>query len=178
MNEVKASDVVASRKMVVERNREADLFKRLSPAAKTIFQTALSSTWIGFREEEEILTAVAETLFADAANPLHDLGRAIADANLKGIYKAFLRIPSIAFVADRAPSLWAFMSKKGKLLTEMTGDRSVRVTITHYSDLPRYQIDYIAGYLEHVVVLMGKSGVRVTSIADDPQAWRWDVRWD
>jgi hypothetical protein len=178
MNEVKAADVVATRKALVEQKKESLLLPRLSPTARVIFQTVLTTTWIEACWEEEILTQGAAVLYPDDPHPLRRLAHMIATDTLGGIYKLFLRIPSPAFIIHRAPMLWSLMSKKGKISAEMTGPAQGIMTLHRFPDLPDYQLEYIAGWLEQLFELMGFTRVRVAYFADNPDAWRWELSWE
>ena len=114
MANVKATDTVIIREMF--KNRENDLntmASSLKPETLKIFQTTLSVSWIPIEVESEIIQAAARLFFPTDPRPIFKLGHTVAGKQFTGVYKFFLRIPTVSFIIKNVSASFNTMNDKG-----------------------------------------------------------------
>jgi hypothetical protein len=156
---------------------EAAVLARLSPASRQLFESALAFQWSRFERQVEIFEAAAELLFPESEDRAYRLGRLLAERAYRGVYKAFLRIPSTSFVMSRAAQVWSSYYDAGEAVVENAGEHGCELVVRGFPDFPLAMREQLRG---HVSVLLECTGVKSYTIehADtDPNAWRWMVRW-
>lgn len=181
MNHLKATDIVALRKIVRARGAEMEkvLLDSLSPEAKAGYENALATSWVSQAVEKEIMEACTRQLFPKEIAGLRQLGKLLAQHNLTGIYKVFLRIPTIEFVIKRVADLWKMFFQKGSAKAEIVAPRQGVLAVYDYPELMPYQREVIAGYIHGVLELAGARQVQVSLLPSDAaSAWKWEVTWE
>lgn len=180
MAKVKASDVVIVRKLLVGRGAEleAQVRARLSPAAFSVYQKALTTEWIELGHEAEIFSVAAQLLFFGERSPLQRLGEEVARIQFSGIYRIFLLVPTLEYVVKQVSKAWKTLYDQGDVRVEGLSGKRGTLVAQGLPELSRIQREYIGGYLSGVLSLTGAKNVRVTRQENDPQAWKWTLEWD
>jgi hypothetical protein len=124
-----------------------------------------------------IFEAAACVLFPNDPEGLQKVGRLNARESLTGLYRLFIRIPSIEFVIGRVAKLWRVYQDTGDANVEEYDGKSLQFVVRNFPDLREDFREYLMGYIFSVGELSGLKEVRVTHCADDPQAWKWKMEW-
>jgi len=128
-------------------------------------------------EKGNIFAAAAKVLFPDDPEGMRKVGRLNARESLTGIYRLFIRIPSIEFVIGRVAKLWRSHHDTGNASVEDYNGRSLKFVLRNYPDLRADFREYLVGYIQGIGELAGLNDVKITKIEDDPNAWKWKMEW-
>ncbi len=180
MPNTKGTDVLALRKMLQERGPQAEqeFLQRLNPELQNLYRSIMATTWSPVEQQTALYEAAAEVLFPGEAEPLRQLGRALAKRSFTGIYRIFLRLPTMQFIMNRTAEVWLTYYNAGEAVVENFVDRHGDFVVRRFPELPRKMREVICGHLSVILELTGAKNVRVTIVDRDPQAWRWQLTWD
>jgi hypothetical protein len=157
---------------------EAAVMARLSPASRQLFESALAFQWSPLERQMEIFEAAGELLFPGSEDRAFRLGRLLAERAYGGVYKAFLRIPSVRFVMGRAAQVWSSYYDGGEAVVENVGENGCELVVRGFPDFPATMREQLRG---HVSILLERTGVKrysVTHLDADREAWRWVITWE
>ena len=158
---------------------EERLLVGLDPSDRELYNNALAVSWIDVGGAARIYDTAARILYPDSDEPLVDLGRDMAHADLTGIYKVLLRVATIPMVIERAARLWSTYHKKGDARIEREGNaKRADLIIDGYPELPQAIRVNVSGYVQGVVELTGSKNARVVHTGGRPEAWRWSISWE
>ncbi len=149
-----------------------------SPQVREMFDDGSMNSWIEFAVETEVFEAAARLLYPEDKQALRRLGAEVAQRHFTGIYKIFLRIPSVGFVVKRASQIYKTLYDAGDAGVEDLKETSCILTATGLESLSHVQHEYICGFLTRVVELTGVKNVQVTHDASNPHVWRWMITWE
>jgi len=180
MANVKATDIVIIREMLKEKGDDfiKTMNSSLKPEVLKTFQTALSINWIPLEVEAEILQAAARLFFPKDPRPIFKLGYTVSGKQFTGIYKFFLRIPSVSFIIKNATATWNTMNDKGTVRVDELTSNSGVVVLSDLPELSAVQREYICGVLSCIVGLTGVKNVKVDKVEITPNEWKWKISWD
>jgi hypothetical protein len=181
MNDFKATGVAYIRNRIRTETPQLEerFSEQLNEADRSFFENAMPVSWIPVQAGARIYAAAAELLFPSATNPLKDLGRAMALADLRGIYKILLKAATVPMVVKKTASLWRIYHKRGEARSERGSNKNeIFLVISDYRDLPGEMRETATGYTAGVIELTGARNVKVDLNDEDPERWRWSIRWD
>ncbi|MCP4898777.1 MAG: hypothetical protein GY906_17540 [bacterium] len=180
MATVKCSDVVALRKVIKERDKdfEQEFISGLPPRLSEMYQESLATDWVSVDEQMSLYLAAAGALFPRQKDRMFQLGQALAQKTYTGVYRIFLRIPTIQFVASRAAQIWGSYYDTGEMTVENREDKSLDLVLRSFPDLPTPMRVMAAGHVVVLLEMTGAGGAKITRDDSDPQAWRWHVTWN
>lgn len=180
MNKVKATNSLTLKKILAKQHPDLEkkLHTGLSTEVQSIYDYATVSTWITDAQEKEILERGAGLLFPDHSQAMVDLGRQLALETMGGLYRVFLRIPSVSFIIKRTANLWRLFNASGNAQAEESGPGVAAIIITEATHLQKYQCDLVTGYIRAVLELTQAKNVSVIFAGGNPEAWRWDITWN
>jgi hypothetical protein len=178
MHRVKATDILALRKIVAERPSDDGraLQELLDDGTRRLFNEALPVVWCDGAELARLYRAAASVLFPGRKHALADLGEELALRSYSTVYKLVLAIPSFSFVVRRAGVLWSSYHDAGvATITDLT-DQSLTLVVRGAPELPPPLASVVAGTIRALGQITRTKHVRVEE-GGGPDAWRWDVRW-
>jgi len=180
MANVKASDIVIIRNMLKEKGDDEinALASVLKPEIFKILKTTLSVNWIPIEIEAEILQEASKLFFPNDPRPLFKLGYAVAGKQFTGIYKFFLRIPSVGFIIKNASATWNTMNDKGTVRVDGLTSNGGMLVLSDLPELTAVQREYICGVLSYIVGLTGVKNVKVAKVENNPNEWKWKISWE
>ena len=134
MANVKASDIVIIREMLKVKGDDSinTMASSLTPEVLKTFQTALSLNWVPLEVEAEIIQAAARLLFPKDPRPIYKLGYTVAGKQFTGIYKFFLRIPSIGFVIKNITATFNTLMDEGSIRIDTITSNSRMIVIVFF----------------------------------------------
>jgi hypothetical protein len=180
MAKTKGTDVAALREVLHQRGPEVEaaVLKRMDPAARALYEKALAFDWSPVDLQMQVYLAAARHLFPDSPQPMAELGRLLANKAYGGIYKVFLRIPTVKYVMNRTAQLWSTYYDTGQATVENVTDTGLDVVVRGFPDLPAPMREMAGGHMGVLLELTGAKGGRVTVDDHDPAEWHWQLRWD
>jgi hypothetical protein len=121
---------------------------------------------------------VEEILFPNDPQGLRKVGRLNARESLTGIYKLFLRIPSIDFVIGRIAKLWRSYQDTGEAVTRNYTGKSIEFVLKGYPDLRMDFREYLCGYIIGFLELAGAHNPKIDRDDSNSDALVWKAYWD
>lgn len=176
----KGTDVVALRLAVRERGSDFEEAYRatLSDRERTLFDEVMAFSWSPVELQMEVYLKAARALFPAAREPMYELGRALAHRTYTGIYKIFLRMPSIKFVMSRAASVWQSFYDTGKASVENVEAKSAEFVVRDFAGMPAPMREMAKGHMTVLLEMAGAKSPHVRHVATDPSAWVWHASWE
>jgi len=179
MANVKATDIVIIREMLKETGDKDlnALASVLKPETFKILKTSLAINWVPLEIEAEILQEASRLFFPNDPRPLFKLGHTVAGKQFTGIYKFFLRIPSVGFIIKNATATWNTMNDKGTVRVDGLTSNGGLLVLSDLPELTAVQREYICGVLSCIVELTGVKNVKVDKMESNPNEWKWKISW-
>jgi len=180
MANVKATDIVIIRDMLKEtgNDRINSMTSVLRPETFKIFQTALSLSWVPIEVESEILQEASKLFFPNDPRPLFKLGYTVAGKQFTGVYKFFLRIPSVGFIIKNVSATFNTMNDKGACRVDDLTSNGGTFVISGLPEQTAVQREYICGVVSCVLELAGAKNIKITKIENNPDEWKWKINWN
>jgi hypothetical protein len=129
----------ASAVAILRKSVQPELFERVVAAlpaetAELVRRPPLPVAWIAVRHFPQLLVAVHAHAFGDDERKYEEWGRQALLADLRTIYKVFIRFLSPQFVIERGTKLWeTYARNQGSVRSMAEGETSAVVT---YESLP------------------------------------------
>jgi len=134
----------------------------LSPEARRIMETALSSNWYPVKIAMiEATRAVIDTFFDGKEEGAWEMGRFSADYSLKGVYRYFVKLGSPGFIISRGSKIFSNYYRPAELTVVDKGPNHATLHITHFPE-PHTLIEFrLGGWVERALELSGCKSIRV-----------------
>ena len=180
MSNVKASDIVIIRDMLKEagENQMNALAADLRPEVFQTFKSALSVNWVPIEVEADIIQAAAKLLFPNDQRPVFKLGHAVSGKQFTGLYRFFLRIPSVSFIVKNISATFNTMNDKGSCRVDGLTSKGGTFVIADLPEMSPVQREYICGVITCVLELTGVKNIKVDKIDSTPNEWKWKISWE
>jgi hypothetical protein len=184
---------------------EAALLSRLTPATADLYRRIQTVAWITHKEDAELLTAAAQTLYGEDPEGMRRLGSEVAKLEFSEHFQSTLILPTLAllfkqvfrhaselepsepgtfsnspltFVFQRLPELFQHFYDAGEIkVVEVTSSSAVLV-MSGLPDVPRPSREFAAGFMERIMLMAGAKQARVGVPDDGPEAWRYPLSWE
>ncbi|MFH1811137.1 MAG: hypothetical protein ABIJ09_20520 [Pseudomonadota bacterium] len=174
----KGSNVVTVRKLVQAAGVEDALLARLSAADVDTYHATLAVSWVDIEVVARIFAAGAAVLFPGDVRSLRRLGRAIAEDNMRGMYRLILRVISIPFAIGQSARIWGTYNDAGRMTVEREPDQPrLRLVVQDYLDFPDATLEETAGYVEGVALLCGARSAQAEGWREGDRRFGWRVQW-
>jgi len=163
-----ASAVMVLRKMVPVETLERILATLSPETAELVRHPPLPVAWIAVHHFPELSRAVRTHAFGSDEKKFEEWGRQAMLADLRGIYKMFIRFLSPQFVIERGAKLWqTYTRNQGSVRALADGDSGALVT---YEGLPHELVSpefwaYPRGVLLGVMEATGMKSIGVVTLA-------------
>jgi hypothetical protein len=179
MPKTKGTDVMALRKLLQERGPEFEqaFVAALTPELAELYRTILHFTWTPVEKQTELYAAAAAALYPGHPEPMRELGRAMALQTFSGIYKIFLRLPTMSFIMSRTAQMWQTYYDAGEASVENFTGKTGTLLVRKFPELPRKMREVVCGHLQVLIEATGAKHVRVQLLDSDPNAWRWEIHF-
>jgi len=180
MANCKGTDIVALRKLLTERGGEAEqaFVSQLDPELVKVFRTIVSTSWAPVEQHARIYQAAAKVLYPGEREPVVRVGEALARKSYSGVYKIFLRIPTVKFVMSRAASIWSAYYDAGRASISSSAPRKIVLLVEDFPDLPQPLRETAQGHMRVLMEMTGCRNPQVRCDTADPRAWKWVLTWD
>jgi hypothetical protein len=168
--------VVFARRTARSAGVESTVTQRLPAATRDTFVRANMSGWVPIEHATEIFDTAAPLVFPTSDNAIRELGRAMAQDNLGGAYKHFVRMMSVSLLLKQTALLWRAYHNAGRPEVEVRAANDIILRVFDYSDLPERFCECMSGWNERAVEMTGGKHVDVTnSVNDGIHTWR--IMW-
>ncbi len=176
---IKATNLLALKKLLQKNDEtsEQTVLSKLSPKGADTYNSVIATSWIPSDDEKEIMAEGAKHLFPDDPDRMILLGRALAESTMTGIYRIFIKIPTISFIIKRVASIWNTFYKKGKARVIDVQSNSLTMQVTELLDIEDYQTEITCGYIHELLELTGAKNVSVKFDGTDRNDLKWYVSW-
>jgi len=155
---------------------DSTLKQRLPLAIRDTFTRANMSCWVPIEHATEIFDNLAPLAYSTSDNAIRELGRALAQDNLGGAYKHFVRMMSVSFLMKQTALMWRAYHNAGRPIVETLNANTVVLRVFDYGDLPERFCECMSGWIERAVEMTGGKEVIVTKSAIDAVNL-WRVTW-
>jgi len=175
----KAVGVVFVRRMIRAAAPEVQLAvtRALTPDELAIYQTCNATDWVPIEIITKMSVASAPLLYPHDDDPLKRVGRELARDNFTGVYSFLVRFLTVPFLIQQTAKLWRTYHQAGEGRSTRVSENEVNFEVLGYPDLPERFRHQTAGFVQEAVSMTGVSNVVVNKTDDDPQCWRWNIRW-
>jgi len=176
--QMKASGIVNTRKLLRELGTAAEtaVLEQLAPDDAKIYRETMPINWVPVESVTRILVAAAPVVCAEHPQPIHELGRRLANIELTGLYKVLIRMTTVDFMISQAAKIWGTYHQQGEALALKSSEHEAVFTVKNYPELPERYREMLCGYLQGMVELTGAKLIRVKR-DDQPAEWRWIVSY-
>jgi len=179
MAKVKGSDITGLRKLFKERGAEVeDAFRhQLSPEQQSLYTGLLATEWVLLEDWLQLLRSAVGFLLPKDPEPWVSLGKALARKSYTGVYRIFLRIPSVKYVVSRAATIWSTYYDTGTVSTTSPEPKHLELVV---EDFPALPFEFREAARGHIMVLLELTGARTHRVDPDytnSSAWRWTIEW-
>lgn len=180
MSRTKGTDVVALREVFKLQGAAVEnaFLAKLPDRLRDLYRQIVATSWSEVADQMAIYQAAAEILFPGETNRMVRLGMLLAERSFTGIYKVFLRIPTIEFILGRAARIWNSYYDKGDATVVKVSAKCAELIVQNFPDLPRPMREVANGHYEVLLKMTGARNVRISLNEDDPSTWRWRISWD
>ncbi len=180
MAQIRGTDVSGLRTYLREKmgsQVEQELLTRLPAPLRTLYLETSPVTWNPVDAQAELYEAAASFLFPDVSEPVVEMHRVLARMSYSGVYRLFIRIPSLEYVAKRAATVWRKYYDTGDADTENFRESSLDFVVTGFPTLPVALRQATTGHLYTLLEMTGARSLGIVQPADTPEKWVWQVRW-
>ncbi len=179
MSRIKGSDVASFRSLLRQKppGTEARFLDSLPPALRQLYLETSPVTWNPVEAQAQLYELGAAFLFSGTPEPVVELLRVLARTSYSSLYKVFLRIPTVKFVAERAARVWGNYYDTGSASVENATKTSFDFVVKEFPDLPRALREATTGHILAILDLTGTREAKVTSPSSTPDAWVWHATW-
>jgi uncharacterized protein (TIGR02265 family) len=179
MASTKGTDVVSLRNELRDRGPavEGAVVARLSPEQRQLYERGLASDWNDVELQMGVYLAAATTLFPTAGMPMRELGRVLGARTYRGVYRVFLRFPTVEFIVGRAASMWSTFYDTGHGEVEKLGPNRLAFVVRGFPGMPRPMREMAIGHIEVLLEATGAKSPDVRLQDSEPDALRYEISW-
>ncbi len=120
--------------------------------------------WYPYQTYIDLLTLLDNKFGKGDLSFARELGRMSAENDLRGIYRAFLRIGPTKFIMKRFSHMWNGYFDTGNLVVEPMGENKDHVRLSAFPEIKKIHCKTVEGWIERFRELGGAKGVRVREI--------------
>ncbi len=176
---VKGTDFGSLRKLLRRRGSGAEsAFVAALPGEQAdMYRRVRDFDFIPVKDHARFIVAAAEILFPGQQNNQELLGRALAEVTFSGVYRIFLRIPSVSYIIGRAAAVWGTYYDTGEAAVENIKPAAADLVVRGFPELPAPLRRTTTGHVEVLLERTGAKDARIRREDKDPNAWRWITTW-
>lgn len=184
--EAKGSIVTPTPEFIKEKFGEDGLNKwldNLSADAQKVYRgKILPTNWYSIKDIlVEPTLKMCELFFNSDTKGAWELGRFIADYNLKGIYKTFIKIGSTKFLINKASQILPTFYQAATIEIHDETDTSATLHITKLPGTHEIVEKRIAGWIERALEISGSKNPKVNiakSLTNNDSVTEIKVEWE
>jgi hypothetical protein len=179
MPHIKGTDVSSLRTLLHEKGPDAEqrFLESLPPPLRQLYVETTPLTWNPVEAQAELYERAAAFLYPGRPGAIVEMHRALARTSYSSVYRAFVRIPTVEFIAGRAAAVWHKYYDTGDASIENATKTSLDFVLRQFPGLPRALREATTGHLLTMLEMTRARDPQVASPADTPQAWVWHVTW-
>ena len=182
---VKGSAVATLPVFVKEKFGEAGFKKwldSLSPEAQGVFEkNVIPVGWFPLEQTlSEPTKKICDLFYSGNVKGAWDSGRFSAEQGLKGVYKVFIKLGSVAFITKKASTILPTYYEPSEMKVIDLQDKNAIVHITRFDDADETIDHRIGGWMEKALELSGCKMVKVSitkSLAKGDPFTEFQISW-
>ncbi len=176
---IKGTDVNSLRTLIRQKGPDSEqrFVESLPPPLRQMYVETTPLTWNPVEAQAELYERAAALLFPGRPGAIVEMHRQLARMSYSSIYKAFVRIPTVEFIAGRAAAVWGKYYDTGEARIEHATRNSLDFVLRQFPGLPRALREATTGHLLTMLEMTRARDPQVASPADSPEAWVWHVTW-
>jgi hypothetical protein len=180
MPKIKGTDITVLRKLIQKQgdNYEKCFLELLEPQLLNLYKNTLSTTWVTEELHTQLYEVAADFLLPEHPEKMVELAKTVAKDSYQGIYRFFLRIPTVPFLVKKAANIWYTYHDTGKAGASKIEKKKVQFFVKDFPDLPRGMRLLTNGHILALLELAGFKQVSVTNDDSDPTNWKWYISWE
>jgi uncharacterized protein (TIGR02265 family) len=152
---------------------------RSPAAARHLQELLLRGSWYPFADFIALLEA-GDAAFPDRTSFAARQGAYGAETDLRGVYRAFIRLATPRFLIERAGAMWSQYYNSGTLRVTEPGAGQVHFELTGFGAPHRLHCDAVLGWCARAAELTGAKGVQGQQIScrgDGESRCRFRLDW-
>jgi hypothetical protein len=179
VHKVKATDLITLRKSLTEKQPLVleEIRARMPPELRVVLDSTVASSWLPEAQICALFEHASKVLFPAMRAPFVLLGRHIALKSYRGVYRAFLSIPSTNYVMKQSAGMWSSYHSTGKAMMEDITPNGAVLVVRGADAISKGVLDVVTGHIMALAELTGAKDPLVAANASDPAALRWSMRW-
>ena len=179
MPNIKGTDVVLLRNVVKEKGPriEGELLSKLTPELKKLYLETVATSWNPLDAQARLYETAAQVLFPSEPNAVVKVHRELAKLSYTGVYRVFMRVPTILFVAKRAASVWRSYYDKGDASVQNEQSSELDFQVADFRELNKTLRDATTGHLSTIMEMTGRPAVKVALSEAHENPWVWHISW-
>jgi hypothetical protein len=153
---------------------------RVPAVAEVAAGSVLAGSWYPFAYFAELLDTAASLFGGDADAFAQREGGSCADYDLRGVYRAFVRFTSPAFVIERSGKVWRQYYDSGDLVVLEKGATKMQFELRSFGSPHRGHCGTVLGWAHRAAELSGAKAVRSghpTCRARGDRRCLFDIAW-
>lgn len=176
---IKGTNVVNLRKLFKERPGELEkmFVSQLSPELLHLYNSIVTTTMTPIAIQCKLYEGAAKVLFPESLHSMRLLGKALSRMAYDGVYRIFIRFPTIPFIIKRVPQIWKTFFVKGNMHVDRVEGKRAVLVLREFPDFPESMLEYTIGHILVLLESAGAKNVQVKIDASDANAWTWEVEW-
>jgi hypothetical protein len=179
---MKVAGVIFARKLLTAMGEEtvSRFLQSLTPEDRKCFQALLPTDKLPIEQVTRFYEALVPVLFPDKslAKGLWQLGYQLAQNDMKGIYRALLRIATVEMVIKQAAMIWQTYNEKGQASVQRVNNKKYVFIVENYPEISKNSRIVNDGYITGLCNLTGVKNLNVVRYDDNPNAWKWNITFD
>lgn len=180
MDTYKASGIDFLRKQIKRAGEEkkASLIKALTESERSVWEKALSMSWISLDTANSIWIKASKIIFPDDTQDksIYQLGLMQAKENVNTMFKLIFKVINTETIIERAAGMWRNYHQKGDAEIERLSGNAYIFHVKNYSNLPEGIAQSACGYIHGLIELAGKKNITVTR-KKTSTGWDWHIRY-
>jgi hypothetical protein len=180
MAKLKGTNIVTVRDLMKPLGEEGNrqLQTKLSAEDYKLYINTVPVSWVPIEQADRIFNAVAGILFPEEKKRCEALGRASARAQMSGIYRFLIMIPTTRFIIKQQAAIFKISHDEGESTVAEQGDKNCVFSVSGYPSLTAGIREIITGYIDSLMSLAGTRHQKVLPDFSNPQNWRWHITWE
>ncbi len=179
MARIKGTDMVILRQLIKQKgeNAEREFLTKLPQNLRDRYGIILTTSWTDIEEQSNIYEAAANFLFPGQKNNVSKLLCEVAKKSYSGIYRIFIKIPTITFIIKTAAKLWTTYYDRGRAFVEDISQSSLTFTVIDFPELTYTLREATNGHIQSLMEMVGNRNIKVDRDDSNPNNWKWHISW-
>jgi hypothetical protein len=156
---------------------EAKLVAQLTPDELRRYETMTATEWVPIEFATRLFELAAPLVHPGKPQALRLIGQDLAADNLSGVYRYIARVLTVPFLLGQSATFWRSYHRHGTSRLEVIGPNEAEFVVEGYPRFPERFRECMCGWIVGTLLATGAERPLASKIDDDPEHWRWRIRW-